>query len=184
MKQNTSRRSFLRNSAIATTGLALLSSTQTVSAFTEFDSPFSGYNPYIDEKTDLRSYLSNEESIEINGTIYDVSGENTLAGALVEVWHLSPNSLKYRHRGKTTTNDKGNYQFITDKPNREAGKTPRVYFKVTHGDRSYFTELLIGITGAHITGKHWEENKLNDERLFPTTQKQLDKTIINFNITN
>lgn len=184
MKQNTSRRSFLLNSAMATTGLALLSSTHTVSAFTELSSPYNGYNPFIEEKTDLRSFLSSERIVEVAGKIYESSGKHTIANATVEVWHLSPNSSKYRHRGKTSTNEKGEYHFITEMPNREEGKLPRIYFKVTSKEQVYFTELIISSTGAHITGKHWEANKLSEKNLFPQTKQTQRKTSITFNITN
>jgi hypothetical protein len=184
MKQNSSRRLFLRNTALATTGIAFISSTQTVSALTNVKSPYNGYNPYIEEKTDLRSFLSTEKAVEVTGRIYDTSGIEVIKNATVEVWHLSPNSTKYRHRGKTTTNDLGEYQFITDLPNREEGRMPRIYFKVSSGEQEYFTELIISSTGAHITGKHWEENKLSQGKLFPKTTIQSNKFSIVFNLTN
>lgn len=184
MKENSSRRLFLRNTALATTGIAFISSTQTVSALTNVQVPYSGYNPYIEEKTDLRSFLATEKIVEVKGKIYDTSGENILTNATVEVWHLSPNSTKYRHRGKTITNSNGEYNFITEMPNREEGKMPRIFFKVSSAGQEYFTELLLGITGAHITAKHWEENKLPQRKLFPKTTIQSGKTSIYFNLTN
>jgi len=184
MKKTTSRRLFLRNTALATTGVALLSGTQLSHALAPVKNPFEGYNPYADSKTDLRTILSTEKTIEVTGKVYDSSGKNTVANAIVEVWHLSPNSKKYRHRAKLKTNEQGEYSFITEMPNREDAKMPRIYFKVTFNENSYFTELLIGTTGAHITGKHWEENNLSESKLLPQAKISKNKITINFNITN
>ena len=183
MKNNTSRRLFLRNTAIATTGMALLSSNAVLHAMTKKESPFNGYNPYAEETTDLRSSSIFGKHITVKGKIYDKSGNFPLANTKVEVWHLSPNSKKYRHRAILTTNSLGEYQFITDFPNREYGKSPRIFFKVSKNEASYFTELFVSDFGANISGKHWEENNQLGKELFPKKETFLDQTTFTFNIS-
>ena len=182
MRNITSRRSFLQRSAIATTGLALLSS-NVVNAFTD-NCPYDGYNPYADTKTDLRTVTLGKH-VKVKGSIYDKTGLTPIHNATLEVWHLSPNSTKFRHRGKIKTNARGEYSFITDFPNREQGKSCRIYFKVCNNNSTYFTELLLASStpSAHITSKHWEENQQLGEKVLPVTEKFLNTTTINFNIS-
>jgi len=158
MKNNTSRRLFLRNNAIATTGMALLSSTFALHALTREESPFKGYKPYAKEKSDLRGSTLLGKHLTVKGKIFDKSGTLSVTNAKLEVWHLSPHSAKYNHRAKLKTNSSGEYQFMTDFPNREFGTSAKIFFKVSNNETSYFTELSLNNYGAYITGKHWEEN--------------------------
>ena len=182
MEKITPRRSFLGKCLMATASLAFISSTATLKAFTGNDSPYMGYNPFPEEKTDLRTTVFGKH-ISVKGTIYDKTGSITLPNVKVEVWHLSPNSSKYRHRTKLKTDSAGEYQFITDFPNKEKGKNPRIFFKISTDDQSYFTELLITNSDAHITGKHWEENRQLGDKLFPKKETSLDQSTITFHIT-
>src|SRR5690606_32553244 len=141
MKNTTSRRLFMRNSAFAITGLAVLTPTIT-SAFNAHESPFLGYNPYAETKTDLRTGIFNTNSVTIKGTIYENDVNTTVNNATVEVGHLSPNSSQYRHRENTIADKQANYEIITDFPNKEEGKKARIYCKVSNSDKSILTELL------------------------------------------
>jgi len=180
MKKTTSRRLFLRKSAVVTTGLVFLSS-NVVNAFID-ESPYQGYNPYSEEKTDLRTGLFGKHA-RIKGTIYNKTGGTPIVGAIIEVWHLSPNSTKYRHRAKLKTNSLGEYNFITDFPNKEKNKCPRVFFKVSHNNTSVFTEVLFNDRGAYITSKHWEDQSALGSKLLPKFKKSLGNSTINFNIS-
>jgi len=183
MGKTTSRRSFLSNSLMATTSLAIISSTGIARAFTSDESPFQGYNPFAPITSDLRTYPFGEH-VAVSGTIYDERGISPLSGVTVEVWHLSPNTKKYRHRARFQTDDSGTYRFITDLPGREMGKNFKVYFKISNVELTYFTELSFNNSGAYISGKHWEKNhQLGEERLFPKHETRLDTSIINFNIS-
>ena len=181
MKNTTSRRLFMRNSAFAITGLAVLNPTLT-SAFTS-ECPYLGYNPFAETKTDLRSGVFSSNSVAVKGTLYDKNGITPLKNATVEVWHLSPNSSKYRHRAKLKTDDEGNYQLITDFPNKEKGKSARIYFKVSSSENISFTELALTEQGAHITSEHWEKNRNLGEKLFPQKETFLGETTIHFNFS-
>lgn len=181
MKKNSPRRAFLRTSAIAISGVALLTPSA-LDAFTNASSPFDGYNEFAEEKNDLRVLL-NEEPIRVSGTIFDHTGITPLSNSVIEVWHLSPNSSKYRHRGKLKTDENGAYSFITDFPNKEKGKASRIYFKVSKNNNSYFTELPLSRSGVYLTPKHWEENKHLKNDAYPK-REQLSKEIhITFNIS-
>jgi len=180
MKKSTSRRLFLQKTAMATTGLALVSS-HVVGAITD-ESPYHGYNPYSEEKTDLRTTIF-DKHVRVKGIIYDKTGTVPLEGATVEVWHCSPNSSKFRHRAKFKTNHQGVYNFITDFPNRSEALTARIYFKISHNGDSYFTELAVGESSVNITSKHWEENQHLEDQLFPKSQKFLNTTTIKFNLS-
>lgn len=168
---------------MATTGVALLSSKTVINAITKDDSPFSGYNPYAEEKTDLRTSSFIGKHITVKGKIYDKSGQFSIPNTTIEVWHLSPNSSKYRHQGKMKTSSLGEYRFITDFPNREFGKMSRIYFKVSNDRTSYFTELLVNDFGANITGKHWEENNQLGNKIFPLKEGEKNSSTITFNIS-
>jgi len=183
MKNHPSRRLFLQKTVIATTGVVLLSSSSIANTFTNSNSPFDGYNPYSEEKTDLRTSSFSGKHITVKGKIYDKSGLFSMPNTTVEVWHLSPDSNKYRHQGKMSTNETGEYHFITDFPNKEEGKASRVYFKVSTNETSYFTELLLNDFGAHITGKHWEENNQLGDKLFPIKDDSNNSSTITFNIS-
>jgi len=183
MKINFTRRRFIQSSALAASGITLLSSASTLSKMHIDDSPFEGYNPFTEEKTDLRISKFIGNHITVEGSIYDAKGELPIPNAKVEVWHLSPNSGKFRHRANFKTNSKGKYKFITDYPNKEKGKSARIYFKVSKGSTSYFTDLSLNIQGANISGKHWEENNQLGKNLFPKKETILGQTVITFNIS-
>lgn len=183
MGKSTSRRSFLSNSLMATTSLAILGSTGIARAFTSDESPFQGYNPFAPFSSDLRTYPFGEH-VAVIGNIYDEKGITPLSGVSVEVWHLSPNTKKYRHRAKLQTDNSGTYRFITDLPGREMGKNFKVYFKISKAELTYFTELSFNNSAAFISGKHWEKNhQLGEERLFPKHKTLLNTSTINFNIS-
>ncbi len=183
MKINTSRRLFLRKTVIATTGAVFLSSTNIVNAFTNESSPYKGYNPFAEEKNDLRlsSYLG--KHVSVKGKVFDKSGTIPISNALIEVWHLSPNSKKFKHKAKLKTNKNGEYQFITDFPNNEEGKMPRIYFKISSNNDSYFTDIAITDFGAHISDIHWTKNNQLGDKMFPKHETYLNQTHIKFNLT-
>ncbi len=180
MNHSTSRRSFLMKSAMATTGLSLLSASS-ISAFT-VDTPFDGYNPFADEKTDLRKNLFGNETM-VRGRIYDHESLTPLSNVLIEVWHMSTESGKYRHRAKLYTNDAGEYSFITDFPSAQQYQCPRIFFKVSKGESTAYTELLMNDRGPFITSKHWEEHQILGEKTQPEFTKFLNRSTIDFNIT-
>ncbi|MDN3725262.1 hypothetical protein QRD02_12810 [Aequorivita sp. SDUM287046] len=181
MNKTTSRRIFMRKSALAISGLAVL--TPTLSNAFVPQNPFMGYNPYAENKTDLRSGMFSENAIVVKGTIFNEDGTNTESNALVEVWHLSPNSEKYRHRAKLKTDENGNYEFITDFPNRETGKSARIYFKVSRSHRMNFTELVLNSSGPQITAEHWKQHNKLGSKLFPKQETFFNQTTIHFNIS-
>ncbi len=173
----------MKKTFVASAGLVLISSTAPFSAQAFGRSPFDGYNPFANPKTDLRKSIFGK-NVLVTGKIYDSKGTTPLSNVEVEVWHLSANSSKYRHRAKLMTNAFGEYRFITDYPNKEEGKMTRIYFKLSKNSKSKFTELLFNDYDAHITGTHWENNKvLNQEMVFPIMKKTINTIKINFNIT-
>lgn len=181
MKNTTPRRAFLQKSVMATSGIALFS-TPVLHALTSSTTPFEGYNPYMEERTDLRTGILSDY-LHVSGTIYDSSGTLPLSNTTIEVWHLSGTTGKYRHRGKLTTDAQGNYQFKTDMPGKKPGASSRIFFKVSGGIEPTFTELVITPFSALITDKHWETNRQLGNKLFPKYQKFLNETKINFNIS-
>ena len=71
MKNYPSRRLFLQKTAMATTGITLLSSTAAIHALSLEDVPFNGYNPFAEEKTDLRSSTFGGKYVTVKGNIYN-----------------------------------------------------------------------------------------------------------------
>jgi len=177
-----SRRVFLGKTAAVIAGTAFFSSHISLGNILNDPAPFDGYNPFAEEKNDLRTGLFNTNSIKVTGKVYTRDGLQTIPNAKIEVWHLSPNSNKYRHRAKLKTNSAGEYNFITDFPNKEKGDA-KIYFKVSNNDTSYFTELFLNDYGAFITGKHWEENNQLRDKLFPKKDSFLGQSTCSFNIS-
>ena len=180
MKNTTPRRAFLIKTTLATAGATLLTS-----AFSETfaSSPFEGYNPYASNKKDLRTNFLGEQ-VAVTGILYDATSLVPVKNAIVEVWHLSPNSSKYRHRTKLTTDEKGAFSLKTDFPNKESGKYSRIYFKTTTNVGSRYGEIVLNSTGVHITDTHWTQNQKLGKRMFPKYSKYLNTTNISINLLN
>lgn len=175
------RRNFLKNVALTSTGVLFLSSTSILQAFNKKECPFEGYNPYSEEKTDLRKFLLTDNHVTIKGKIFCKSTLKELSNATIEVWHLSPNSKRYGHQAKLKVNSNGEYSFITDFPNKEIGKYAKVYFKITNDNKVTFTELSITNDNAFINNKHYQDNIQLGDYLFPTNKTISNQKIITFN---
>lgn len=180
MENVNARRNFLKNVALATSGVAFLSSTSVLQAFDGGNSPYEGYNPYSEEKTDLRSSAFFGNHIIIKGRVLGKSNLKSVSKAKIEVWHLSPNSGKFRHQAQMTANENGEYAFITDFPDREKGKYPKVFFKITDGRKVTFTELSLTETNAYINHKHYAENKMLGDKMFPVMDSANNQKTITF----
>lgn len=180
---NTSRRTFLGKSVAAVAGIATLTSQNTFAAIVGPSIPFEGYNPYAEFKNDLRVNSMFGNPVEVSGTLYSSDATQTIANAKIEVWHLSPGSDKYRHRGYFFTDEDGRYSFKTDFPNNENGKKARIYFKISNGNSSSFTELILDNHSAYIHKDHWEKNSQLKDKLFPKYKKSIFGTTIQFNFS-
>ena len=179
-KNKTPRRLFIRNSTLATLGASLFSSTLIANNLINETSPFVN----IDKRTnDLRASTLFGKHVTVKGTIFDSKGVNPLSNGIVEVWHLSPSLKNKKYTTKIKTNEWGEYSFITDFPNKEKGKSPRIYFKVSNGNKEYSTELVLTDFGAYITGKHWEENNQLGKKLYPIKEGSKNSSKITFNIS-
>ena len=182
MKQPINRRGFLGKTALAGAGLAFITSTNSLFAFSNNNSPFKGYNPFAEEKNDLRTNPFGKH-ITISGKIYDAQGESTLSNAKVEVWHLSPNSKKFRHQAKLKTDEQGRYSFITDIPAVGDNKTRKIFFKVSNKDHVYFTQLYVLERTASFNSTHWEDNQSLGKKLATKTVNGHNKMTVEFNIS-
>lgn len=182
MKDNSSRRFFLRNAAIASTGIAFFS-TSIIKDCTAEISPFRSDHSFLAEKNDIRITGSGGKHITVRGIVYDRTGVFSKANVIIEIWHLSPGSSEFGHQAKLITNSAGEYSFITDHPARELGKVPRIYFKVTSDNGSYETELIIADFDVHISDKHWELNQQLGNKLFPQKQTLNNQSEVIFNLS-
>lgn len=183
MSKSTSRRVFLRKTALVTSGLALLPSTSLLHAMTPKKCPFDGYLPSELWNNDLRKTYNNVPQVRISGTIYDALGLLPKPDTVIEMWHLSPGSDQYSHRGKTLTDSYGQYSFITDFPSNEEGRAARLYFKLGSANSGYFTELILNELGGHISGTHWEQNRVLGSKMFPGLKMEGDHFNVTFNMT-
>ena len=181
MKNSTSRRQFLQKTALATTGITLLSSEIANAMISE--APFEGYNPFAKATNDLRTNPFSKH-LNVSGLVVDKHGQ-VIPNAIVESWHLSPGTNKFRHHAKFQADKHGRYQFKTDIPEKQHGKLRRIYFKVSdaHGTSNY-SELVLNSSGASITSKHWEQNKHLGEAVLPQSKTLSNSTKITFNISN
>ena len=182
MKNHTSRRFFLRNTAIASTGIALFSTT-VINDYTAEKSTLKSVLSFSTKKNDIRITGAGRKHITVRGKVFNKTGMISKANAIIEIWHLSPGSSEFGHRAKQITNKAGEYSFITDHPDRELGKTPRIYFKVTSDDISYETELFVTDFDVHISDKHWALNQQLGKKLFPQKQTLNNHSEIVFNLS-
>ncbi|NNE27167.1 MAG: hypothetical protein HKN09_10010 [Saprospiraceae bacterium] len=182
MKTKLSRRSFVENLTLATSGIALLSSTSFLNAFNSKTDVLEGYNPYAGTNPDMRQGIF-ENYIKVTGTVYSKETEQPISGALVEVWHLSPNSKKYRHRAKLKTDANGQYSFLTDPPNKEKGQMPAIHFKLSTVNDSYCSRLWIHKNTAFISSEHWARNQGLGDRLLPKKEIHTFHETITFNLS-
>ncbi len=181
--QKNSRRSFLMKSVAASAGITLLSSTKMLANIVENETPFEGYNPFSKATNDLRNNINHADGIKITGKIFNKSGTKGVPEAKIEVWHLSPQSEKYRNHGHFFTDNEGFYSFITNFPSRERGKKPKIFFKISKGSSTVFTQLLIDSHRAYILNDHWEHNRELGGYVFPKYRKTLSNTQIEFNLS-
>ncbi|MEP6262887.1 MAG: hypothetical protein ABJ092_15020 [Gillisia sp.] len=178
MNKISSRRLFIKNMSFVSLGAIYLCSTNDLNALNP-KNLFPGYNPYSPYKTDLRDSKFFGDHLNISGRIYSKKDLSLLEKVRLEVWHLSPISLKYRHHGKLEINSNGEYFFLTDFPGKENGKSARIYFKLSNENSSYTTQLLVTRSNAFITGDHWKENQILGDQLLPVK----NNTNIQFNLT-
>lgn len=183
MSTTRSRRLFIKKTLLTAFGLATVPSKILASPSIRNSSLFEGNNPPATHISDLRIFPPSDKQITVRGCVYDKTGERPLANASIELWHLSPNSNKFNHRAKLTSNENGEYLLKTDFPNKEEGKITRIYFKVSHGSHSYYTELLVSDFGANITGDHWEKNKQLEMKLFPQKTGKINASTVIFNLS-
>lgn len=183
MSKSTSRRVFLRKTALVASGLTLLPSTSFLHAMSSNECPYDGYIPGELWNNDLRKFTDSVPKVQVAGTIYDTLGLFPKEGAIIEMWHLSPNSDEFSHRGKTLTDANGKYTFITDFPKNEEGKAARLYFKLGSSNSSYFTELILNEFGGHISGAHWERNNILQSKMYPELEIDGTQYKVTFNMT-
>ncbi len=183
MKINRTRRFFIRNTALTAVGIALVPSAMLAKQNKKNFVSFKDHVASAPNNSDLRTFPFVGKQLTVKGCVYDKSGLYPLANASIEVWHLSPNSNKFSHKAKLVSNASGAYLFQTDFPNKEEGKAPRIYFKLSHGATSYSTELLVSDYGAHVTGEHWERNKQLESKLFPKKTGTFNASTITFNLS-
>ncbi|MEZ4778779.1 MAG: hypothetical protein R2786_05280 [Flavobacteriaceae bacterium] len=164
-----SRRKFIAKTALALAGTTLLTSAKSFASLFKNGAThylLEGYQAIPELKNDLRTTILGK-TLKVSGTLFSKETElQPCSNALIEVWHLSPNSGDY-HRGKLITDECGRFTFWTDFPNRTKGMYPRILFKATTHERSEITELILDSHHAHISHTHWEKNKELGEKLFP-----------------
>ncbi len=175
------RRNFLKNVGLAASGVAFLSSTSVLQAFDKNDCPYEGYNPYAEEKTDIRKSVFSGNHITVKGKVLTKSNLAPASDATIEVWHLSPNSTKYRHQAKMKVNQDGEYSFLTDFPEKEKGRYAKIFFKVSQGNNITFTELSLTEDNAYINHKHFADHLGLKEQMFPTNKTINNEKVITFN---
>lgn len=166
-KQPSSRRSFLQKAALVTAGATLLSGTKTAASVFNLNANNTGYNPYTDNKTDLRTAFSTAPSVRVQGRVIDKYTQLPLANAKIEVWHISPGSSKVRHRAHFYTDATGAYSFITDEPGKTKEFAQRIHFKISSGSRVEQTQLILGTYNACIDNNHWDRQQAYNNSVLP-----------------
>jgi hypothetical protein len=179
MNSKHKRRYFVKNALMACGGLIALSPIQALAKNRTKEKSVYG----MTHQTDLSTEFFGKR-LKISGQVFDRDGKNPVAGAMLEFWHLSPNSNHYGHKGMVKTNENGYYQIISDMPNWEKGKSKTVHFRLPNSTTVSETTLKFTDYNAFITDNHWEvHNGLPDRLLFPKLEKSFNTTKIKFNLS-
>jgi len=182
MSTSISRRGFLGNLTLATTGFALLSTASVVSALTADQQVSYSNNAQPNTNADMRQSLLGKH-VSIKGTVFNKDGSATVPNARIEVWHLSPNSKDFGHRATFTSDVNGNYSFITDVPYTKNGTISSIHFKISSRESSYVSQLWMNEHSAYIHSDHWERNQHLGELLLPQKIYGLLRDEIKFNFS-
>jgi len=134
-------------------------------------------------KLDLRTSGFTNKHITVKGTVYDHTGFVPRSNAAIEVLLPSSDLFHSSKVKRITTNEKGEYQFMLDFPERYARMAPRVKFNVSYGHNAYSTELIVNDFGAYISSKHWELNNKLNNKLFPKMETISNHTEVTFNLS-
>ncbi|WP_347839976.1 hypothetical protein [uncultured Draconibacterium sp.] len=169
-----SRRLFLRNAGLVSLGIAAI------------PNPLSAAKA-IDTKTDENAELQDPGNIRrqllVKGRVYDKKAKRPLSNAEIEVWHDADKwSVRPFHK-KVITDENGYYQFVSKRPDKLNGQSPRINFKLSNSVDNYNTELLVNDFGAFITDKHWVMNRAIGDELFPQFKNLPTHTELTFNLT-
>ena len=128
------------------------SSYKTLLAREAEESPFNGFIPLSPIKSDLRK-SSGEDQLLIQGRILDKSGSWPVGNAGIEIWHLTPGTIDFKHRAKLVSDSSGVFQLITDLPARQKGHNFKINFKITAGVNSYYTQLSFNHSMAWLASR-------------------------------
>ncbi len=144
--------------------------------------PYPGYSSLSALKNDLRRNLHGHE-VTVRGVIYDTLSHRVLTHARIEVWHRSPVAEEDYCRACFTTDDYGQYHFITDCPDREKGKNYSIFFKITYKQKSFFTKMSFNHSLALISSISANSKSYNlpHEVASPIVPKKIDSSF-QFNI--
>jgi protocatechuate 3,4-dioxygenase beta subunit len=127
------------------------------------EGPFYPLNYPADSDNDLVHVTGHAEPAKgtvtrVAGHILDRSGR-PMAGARVEIWQCDGNGRYHNVRdgggepprddnfqgfGRTVTDDRGGYRFVTIRPVPYPGRTPHIHFAVTMpGQRRFITQMYV-----------------------------------------
>lgn len=121
-------------------------------------SPFRGYIPLSPVKSDLRKSRE-EEYLIIQGRILDKTGSWPAGDAGIEIWHLTQGTMEFKHRAKLCSDPSGAFQLITDLPARQRGQSFKIYFKITVGTFTYYTQLSFNHCVAWLASRSYRRHK-------------------------
>ncbi|WP_020536010.1 T9SS type A sorting domain-containing protein [Lewinella cohaerens] len=148
------RRTFLKNTALATLGLGLGSSAQAAPAGSKPSSlltcdrttldyygegPFYTENPPMLEGNQLAEMDEPGERMIISGRVLNLSCSEFIPNTVIDVWHADNegayDNSGYKLRGFTRTNEQGFYLFETIKPgkylNGSSFRPAHIHYKIT-----------------------------------------------------
>lgn len=180
IQNNSSRRAFLRKTAIASASVALFSGSA-ISAVLEDPSQGLGYNSFAPFKVDLRKSYTNIAAVKVQGVLFDKTTLMPISNAKIEVWHISPNSNKIKHRAYFYTDQQGGYTFVTDFPDHEPQLKPRIQFRLSYKGNYRFNELIFDTHQAYISHKQYKEYKALGPDFYPQLTRESGSFSIQFN---
>ncbi len=162
MKKNLPRRTFLKHSVMASTGLTLLPSANVLASVGKTTAQTTKH-------IDLRSNPFGK-SLEVFGTLYDAQTHEPLNNATLNVSYKSFGFLGLKRRAQLHTNAEGRYCFLMDHPERLEGAGQKVEFEIRHGLISETTTLYCFNNWSYIDSNHFHKQEALGTCKFPKHQ--------------
>jgi len=174
MKSNHSRRSFVRNAFLASSGLSLIPT-----SILATEQKANTCTSRIDTRT-----LSFTKYLKLNGQVWDIPGLKGAANVAITLYIGGKFEESKPEVIHLKTDENGRFEVRSDMARKNPGRCARVGLELgTVSDKNY-SELVIGKDRVLFDHRHWEQHHCLNDRLHPQFKESLFSKNITFQLTN